>query len=393
MKGEIAQIASGQIDNRLFESAPQAVKDRILESEQARNQEKEEVEKGQAQPDPLEAPERANAEPPGPQLEKPEDADEQENHDVKGEAPASLVKTGDKEPVSDQVAGDDPANAAEANNSTATVTATLDSVDTEQDSGEGKDEDLEDEAEAEEEEKSPKKRSRATTAARKGDAPSRLKVSGTSWLIQNAVLAGSRTTKRKASEPTPPAADSPASIEPESAAPASKRAKRGARKSRGDTEAEQEARDPPGPLHSVSLAVEPKSVTLTLHRDTTETKESKQMAVRRRTAYTRIIETIRTSLPFSSSFDSKVTKSQAPNYSAAVQRPTCLRDIAKKIKNGEIKDNSELMREFAIMCANAVQFNGVEGEVSVGRQAQELWEAFERQVDISSTTLPPQTEH
>lgn len=117
------------------------------------------------------------------------------------------------------------------------------------------------------------------------------------------------------------------------------------------------------------------------------------MAVRRRTAYTRIIETIRTSLPFSSSFDSKVTKSQAPNYSAAVQRPTCLRDIAKKIKNGEIKDNSELMREFAIMCANAVQFNGVEGEVSVGRQAQELWEAFERQVDISSTTLPPQTEH
>jgi len=38
------------------------------------------------------------------------------------------------------------------------------------------------------------------------------------------------------------------------------------------------------------------------------------------------------------------------------------------------------MREFAIMCANAVQFNGVEGEVSVGRQAQELWEAFERSV-------------
>jgi hypothetical protein len=39
------------------------------------------------------------------------------------------------------------------------------------------------------------------------------------------------------------------------------------------------------------------------------------------------------------------------------------------------------------MCANAVQFNGVEGEVSVGRQAQELWEAFER--SVFSVSLPP----
>ncbi|GAA5967281.1 hypothetical protein JCM3765_005589 [Sporobolomyces pararoseus] len=171
----------------------------------------------------------------------------------------------------------------------------------------------------------------------------------------------SRKAKRKASEPTPPTANSPAAGEGENTAPANKRTKRGGRKSRADTEADQE-----GATDSTGA----------------ESKESKQLTARRKTAYTRILETIRTSLPFSSSFDTKVTKSQAPNYSAAVQRPTCLRDIGKKIKNGEIKDNSELMREFAIMCANAVQFNGVEGEVSVGRQAQELWEAFERQVSL-----------
>ncbi|GAA5881034.1 hypothetical protein JCM16303_004644 [Sporobolomyces ruberrimus] len=169
---------------------------------------------------------------------------------------------------------------------------------------------------------------------------------------------GTRTNKRKASEPVEsplPAGDSAAE------GPASKR-KRGGRKSRAELDAEQEA--------------------------SPETKESKQLATRRKASHNRILETIR-SLPFSSSFESKVTKKVAPNYIDSILRPICLKDISKRIKNGEVSTNTELMRDFALLCANAVQFNGDEGENSVGRQAKEIWEAFEREMnEILSTEFP-----
>ncbi|GAA6016238.1 hypothetical protein JCM11491_003778 [Sporobolomyces phaffii] len=168
---------------------------------------------------------------------------------------------------------------------------------------------------------------------------------------------GSRSHKRKASDPSP-SVDSPAPEEsPESAGhgPAAKR-KRGGRKSRVETEAEQD--------------------------DASETKDSKKLVAERKKNFTRIVDSVR-GLPFSNLFESRVTKTQAPNYSAAVKRSTCLKDIAKKIKSGEVSDNVELMREFAVLCANAVQFNGIDqdDEVSVGRQARELWEAFEREMN------------
>jgi hypothetical protein len=75
-----------------------------------------------------------------------------------------------------------------------------------------------------------------------------------------------------------------------------------------------------------------------------------------------------------------VTKSIAPNYPAAVKRSTCIKDILRRINRGEINDHVDLMRDFAVLCANAVQFNGIdeEDEASVGRQAREMWEAFEK---------------
>ncbi|GAA5988350.1 hypothetical protein JCM5350_004410 [Sporobolomyces pararoseus] len=422
LKSEIQQISSGSVDNLLFNSASQPIKEKLLENQRSKDQE-EVARRGQEQPQTVQESipsETTSAQPIAPQptdgnVSKPEEIGAGSTAQPPDEAESVNQPVADQRDVSMkdpegettnapsqeevQEAGDATVEAEEeeveggeeeeeeksptkkrarrtagggrrGRKRTTTggrgrakkeVAATEENAEEEEAEGEGEEEENqegedggeeEEEGEGEEgaaaEEEEGEQDEKKPASSRKRGPPSRK---------------GSRTTKRKASEPTPPTTDSPAAGEGENAAPATKRTKRGGRKSRADTEAEQEGTT-----------------------DSTESKESKQLTARRKTAYTRILETIRTSLPFSSSFDTKVTKSQAPNYSAAVQRPTCLRDIGKKIKNGEIKDNSELMREFAIMCANAVQFNGIEGEVSVGRQAQELWEAFEREMNATLST-------
>ena len=53
-----------------------------------------------------------------------------------------------------------------------------------------------------------------------------------------------------------------------------------------------------------------------------------------------------------------------------------LGQVLQRVKKGLTKDHVELMRDVALLCANAVQFNGRDDEVGV--KAQELWDRLER---------------
>ncbi|GAA6030202.1 hypothetical protein JCM8097_008985 [Rhodosporidiobolus ruineniae] len=116
-----------------------------------------------------------------------------------------------------------------------------------------------------------------------------------------------------------------------------------------------------------------------------EDKDSKAALQRRKAAFTRLITSLQ-SERYSHFFETRVTRSIAPLYNVAVYRPTCLKDILKKIKAGDVRDETELMREVALLCANAMQFNGDEGEESVGHCARLMWERFERLMDETLST-------
>ncbi|GAA5916567.1 hypothetical protein JCM8208_007705 [Rhodotorula glutinis] len=111
-------------------------------------------------------------------------------------------------------------------------------------------------------------------------------------------------------------------------------------------------------------------------------KDSKLAIQRRKAGFNRIIEQLQAE-KYSHYFESRVTKSIAPLYNVAVRRPTCLRDVTKAIKSGAISTSTELMRDVALLCANATQFNGDEGEDSVGHCAKLMWDRFERLMDES----------
>ncbi|BGP41865.1 hypothetical protein JCM10449v2_005859 [Rhodotorula kratochvilovae] len=111
-------------------------------------------------------------------------------------------------------------------------------------------------------------------------------------------------------------------------------------------------------------------------------KDAKLTVQRRKAGFMRVIEQLQAER-YSHFFESRVTKSIAPLYNVAVRRPTCLRDITKAIKSGAIANSTELMRDVALLCANAMQFNGDEGEDSVGHCAKLMWERFERLMDQS----------
>ncbi|GAA5853922.1 hypothetical protein JCM9279_007603 [Rhodotorula babjevae] len=111
-------------------------------------------------------------------------------------------------------------------------------------------------------------------------------------------------------------------------------------------------------------------------------KDSKLAIQRRKAGFSRIIEQLQAE-KYSHYFESRVTKSIAPLYNVAVRRPTCLRDVTKAIKSGAISTSTELMRDVALLCANATQFNGDEGEDSVGHCAKLMWDRFERLMDES----------
>ncbi|GAA5867438.1 hypothetical protein JCM8547_007504 [Rhodosporidiobolus lusitaniae] len=116
-----------------------------------------------------------------------------------------------------------------------------------------------------------------------------------------------------------------------------------------------------------------------------EEKDARLALSRRKAAFTRIITTLQ-SERYSHFFETRVTRSIAPLYNLAVYRPTCLKDVLKKIKAGEVRDETELMREVGLLCANAMQFNGDEGEESVGWCAREMWGRFERLMDETLST-------
>ncbi|GAA5935686.1 hypothetical protein JCM3775_003382 [Rhodotorula graminis] len=111
-------------------------------------------------------------------------------------------------------------------------------------------------------------------------------------------------------------------------------------------------------------------------------KDSKLAIQRRKAGFNRIIEQLQAE-KYSHYFESRVTRSIAPLYNVAVRRPTCLRDVTKAIKSGAISTSTELMRDVALLCANATQFNGDEGEDSVGHCAKLMWDRFERLMDES----------
>ncbi|GAA6050568.1 hypothetical protein JCM3770_001466 [Rhodotorula araucariae] len=173
----------------------------------------------------------------------------------------------------------------------------------------------------------------------------------------------------------------------------SKRPRRGGRKSRTaaavaakKANRKRKPSEPPATSPAPSEALESgrrrKRVKTTEEPVDETDKDAKVTIQRRKAGFTRIIEQLQAER-YSHFFESRVTKSIAPLYNLAVRRPTCLRDINKAIKSGAIATSTELMRDVALLCANAMQFNGDEGEDSVGHCAKLLWERFERLMDES----------
>ncbi|KAI5481129.1 hypothetical protein MNV49_005564 [Pseudohyphozyma bogoriensis] len=74
-------------------------------------------------------------------------------------------------------------------------------------------------------------------------------------------------------------------------------------------------------------------------------------------------------------FQDPVLKSQAPAYGEAVLRPTSIADIKKAIRAEKIHSNEEITRDVALMCGNAVVFNGMGTEIA--RCAKSTWLKFE----------------
>lgn len=59
----------------------------------------------------------------------------------------------------------------------------------------------------------------------------------------------------------------------------------------------------------------------------------------------------------------------------------CIKDVVRRVKEGILTTSEEVIRDVALIFANAVQYNGLnvkEGEVAMGIQAQAVWQAFEQ---------------
>ncbi|GAA5825317.1 hypothetical protein JCM11251_006934 [Rhodosporidiobolus azoricus] len=230
----------------------------------------------------------------------------------------------------------------------------------EEEEGEGEEEGDEEEEEGDEEEVTTRKSTRArkgsrksrtaaATAAKKAQQARKRKQSEPlSTIGEDSVLGESERDGETVADTPPPQA--------EASAPPSASSKRGGGRKRVKTE---------------ELGEEDKDAKLALQR--------------RKSAYTRLITQLQ-SERYSHFFETRVTRSIAPKYNIAVLRPTCLKDILKKIKAGDVRDETELMREVGLLCANAMQFNGDEGEESVGHCARLMWERFERLVEEYMST-------
>ncbi|KAK4052004.1 hypothetical protein OIO90_004534 [Microbotryomycetes sp. JL221] len=84
-------------------------------------------------------------------------------------------------------------------------------------------------------------------------------------------------------------------------------------------------------------------------------------------------------------FKQAVKRSDAPAYPDAVKRPMWLQQVVSRVKKGVTTNEVELMRDMALLCANAVQFNGKED--NVGKQAAELWTKFENMLEEHLTRI------
>ncbi|GJN92839.1 hypothetical protein Rhopal_005877-T1 [Rhodotorula paludigena] len=152
-----------------------------------------------------------------------------------------------------------------------------------------------------------------------------------------------------------------------------------AKKAANKRKASEPPAESPQPADTAADARKRKRVKTT-EEPAEDEKDNKATVQRRKAAYTRIIEQLQTER-YSHFFESRVTRTIAPLYGVAVRRSTCLKDVLKAIKSGNISSSTELMRDVALLCANAMQFNGDEGEDSVGHCAKLMWERFERLMD------------
>lgn len=79
--------------------------------------------------------------------------------------------------------------------------------------------------------------------------------------------------------------------------------------------------------------------------------------------------------PSAHHFKSRVPKSLAAAYDEIVHRPMHIAELKANVKNGKVSTPKEVMRDVALMLANAQQYNGPDTEV--GEAAQQLWTVFE----------------
>ena len=79
--------------------------------------------------------------------------------------------------------------------------------------------------------------------------------------------------------------------------------------------------------------------------------------------------------PSAHHFKSRIPKSLAAAYDEIVYRPMHIAELKANVKNGKVATPKEVMRDVALMLANAQQYNGPQTEV--GEAAQQLWTVFE----------------
>jgi bromodomain-containing protein 8 len=84
----------------------------------------------------------------------------------------------------------------------------------------------------------------------------------------------------------------------------------------------------------------------------------------------------------SSPFRDPVRPADAPNYKETIKKPTNLKTIGKRVRDGQITSSSEFRRDVLMMFANAVMFNSPDSEIA--KRAREMVEESEGYVVVPS---------
>ncbi|KAM0751224.1 Bromodomain-containing protein [Meredithblackwellia eburnea MCA 4105] len=112
-------------------------------------------------------------------------------------------------------------------------------------------------------------------------------------------------------------------------------------------------------------------------------KDEKATALRFKRAILQLLDTLQQE-KHAHQFNNPVSKKDAASYYDAVKRPMCITDVIRRVKNGATVTSQEVMRDAAVIFANAVQFNGVNEEVGVN--AREIWGKFEELMTLHMST-------